>query len=138
MALAVSVVTIGRDTHWYAATPSCPASLSSVSRYLQTAGRNQVWGSYWLSAPLDVCSGDRIVASATTVIGDRYAEQRATAAGQATFVVLAGQALDQALAAWTQAYPDANAEHKEVGGFKIWMLQRPATPDSLKLPASAF
>jgi 4-amino-4-deoxy-L-arabinose transferase-like glycosyltransferase len=136
--VAGSVVTIGRETRWYAATPSCPASLSSVSRYLQTAGRDQVWGSYWLSAPLDVCSGDRIVASPTTVIRDRYAMQRATAAGQATFIVFSGQALDQALAAWAQAHPGAKAAHKDIGGFSIWLLHQPATPDRLGLPASAF
>ncbi|HEX6394896.1 MAG TPA: hypothetical protein VFZ97_15790 [Acidimicrobiales bacterium] len=138
LAVATSIVTVGSGTKWFRSQPACPGDLQAVGRYLQGVGRDRVWASYWISAPLDVCTRDRVVASPTAVERDDYAKKVVGAAPQATFVVYPGNVLDQALGLWESRNPGAGASRVVVGGLAIWSLQQPATPQSLDLPPSVL
>lgn len=136
--VATSVLATGSATRWFEAEPPCTNGITQVSHFLEAAGRTHVYASYWAAAPLDVCSGDHIIASSTVVQRDTYAAARVESASRATFVVFAGNLLDQALASWQAENPHAGALRRMVGGFAIWELQHRASPQSLGLPASTF
>jgi hypothetical protein len=133
-----SVLAIGSGTNWFASKPACPSALQQVGRYLENVGRTKVWGSYWVSAPLDVCTADRILVSPTVVQRDQYGVERVTTARQATFVVFAGNVLDQGLASWQHRNPGVHVVRVGIGGLAVWSFSQPATPQSLQLPTSAF
>jgi hypothetical protein len=135
-ALASVTYTISADTSGFAAAPTCNQSLAVTSRYLASQHRTTVWASYWLSGPLEVCSDNGVVASSVAPIRDQLAASEAAAAAHSTYVVFAGNVLDQEIGAWTTAH-HVPATRTTVGGYAVWAFTTQVTPTQMQLN-SAF
>ena len=103
VALASVTFTVAADTSNFAAAPSCYQPLVETSRSLEAQHRTAVWASYWVSGPLEMCSGERVAVSSVVPLRDHFAEVRAAAAPQSTYVVFPGRELDQELRTSTRA-----------------------------------
>lgn len=136
-ALILVVHTISVDTSGFAEAPSCTAALVDTSRFLVSEHRTAVWGSYWLSAPLEVCSDERVTASAVQPpFRDDVARALATSAAQSTYVVFPGRELDATLRTWTRQH-HVGAIRRAASGFAVWEFDAKVLPAEIGLN-SAF
>lgn len=131
-ALVMVVVTTWSVTSGYAAAPACDRSLSPLSSYLVKHERTHVWAAYWLAAPLQVCSGERVTAAEVTPVLNRRAATAAREAPRSTYVVFADNVLDGQIRRWAREHPHA-ASNTTVGGYSVWEFGRRMTPADLRL-----
>ena len=135
-ALALVVSTIASDTSNFEAVPSCSRALADTSRLLVARHETAVRASYWLSAPLELCSNERVVVSSVAPVRDHDAEVRAAAAARSVYVVFPGNRLDAELLAWTKAH-HVRATRTVPGDYAIWEFDTQVTPKQIGLD-SAF
>jgi hypothetical protein len=135
-ALAVVIHTVSTDTATFAATPSCAQSLKDTAEVLVSRHETAVWASYWLSAPLELCSQEQVTASSVAPLRDHDAEVEAAAARRSTYVVFPGQGLDKKLASWTGAHR-VSVRRTVPGSYAIWEFNTSVTPKQIGLN-SAF
>jgi len=135
-ALAVVIHTVSADTATFAAAPSCAQSLTDTGKVLVSRHETAVWASYWLSAPLELCSGEHVTASSVAPLRDHEAEIQAEAAHRTIYVVFPGKGLDTKLAHWTAAH-HVWARRTVPGSYAIWEFNTSVTPKQIGLN-SAF
>lgn len=118
-------------TYHFASAPHCNPGLVTTGHYLESHGRTAVWGSYWLAADLMVCS-DHLTVAPAAFDRDGLSRREALAAPRSTYVVFAGQGLDQQIRALTSAegFPVRRAV---IGGYAIWLFDGRTTPVDLQL-----
>ena len=135
-ALALVVSTVAVDTSNFSGAPSCSRGLAATSRLLVSRHETAVRASYWLAAPLELCSNERLVVGAVAPVRDHYAEVRAAAAARSIYVVFPDNRLDEELRAWTKAH-HVHATRTVPGDYAIWEFDTQVTPKELGLD-SAF
>ncbi len=131
-ALVLVISTISADTSGFAAAPSCYQPLVATGRFLVSRQRTAVWASYWLSAPLELCSGEKVRASSIALPRDHEAEVAAASAPRSTFVVFEGETLDRQLTAWTRQH-HARFVRTTSTGYAVWELSTSVTPTRIGL-----
>jgi len=135
-ALVVVIHTVSADTATFAAAPSCARSLTDTGRILVARHETAVWASYWLSAPLELCSGEHVTASSVAPLRDHDAEVKAAAARRSTYVVFPGNGLDRKLASWTAEH-HVSVRRTVPGAYAIWEFNTSVAPKQIGLN-SAF
>ena len=95
-----------------------------------------VWASYWLSAPLELCSDEHVTVSSVAPLRDHDAEVKAEAASRSIYVVFPGKGLDTSLRTWTAAH-HVTARRTVPGSYAIWEFNTKVTPNEMGLD-SAF
>lgn len=135
-ALALVTLTVAADTSNFAAAPSCSRSLKNTAGILAARHETAVRASYWLSAPLELCSNERVIVSSVAPVRDHYAEVKAAAALRSVYVVFPGNRLDDELRAWTDTH-DVRATRTVPGDYAIWEFDTRVTPKQMALD-SAF
>jgi 4-amino-4-deoxy-L-arabinose transferase-like glycosyltransferase len=131
-ALVLVTFTIARDTSTFATAPSCNEQLNATSRFLIAQHRTAVWASYWVSAPLELCSAERVTVASIAPVRDHLAEVRAASARRSTFVVIPGKTLDSQLQTWTRAH-HATVTRTTESGFATWEFDTKVTPAQIGL-----
>lgn len=131
-ALVMVVVTTWSVTSGYAAAPACEPSLSAVDNYLVSQHRTHVWAAYWLAAPLQVCSGERVTAAEVTPVVNRTAATAALEAPRSTYAVFADNTLDGQILRWAEKHRHL-ASNRTVGGYSVWEFKQKVTPAELRL-----
>ena len=135
-ALVVVIHTVSVGTSTFAAASSCDPQLARTGRFLVAEHRTAVFASYWLSAPLELCSDERVTAASIAPLRDHIAEVKAAAAPRSTFVVVPGATLDRELRAFTRSH-DVAVRRTTVGGCATWEFDTRVTPAQMHLD-SAF
>src|SRR5262249_28887733 len=123
-------------TSSFASVSSCSSGLARTSRYLVARHITALRASYWLAAPLELCSNERLVVSAVAPVRDREAENRAAATARSVYVVFPGRELDRGLQTWTRVH-HVRATRSVPGEYAIWEFKRTVTPAEAGLD-SAF
>jgi hypothetical protein len=131
-ALALVVITVGADTSNFASAPSCTRALADTSRLLVSKHETAVRASYWLAAPLELCSNEQLVVSSVAPVRDRYAEDKAAEAPRSIYVVFPGKELDNDLLAWTRAN-HVRATRTVPGDYAIWEFDTQVSPKQIGL-----
>ncbi|HTD49398.1 MAG TPA: hypothetical protein VK771_02280, partial [Acidimicrobiia bacterium] len=135
-ALVAVAHTVSADTATFAAAPTCAQSLKDTSRVLVSRHETAVWASYWLSAPLELCSDEQVTASSVAPLRDHDAEVEAAAAQHSIYVVFPGNGLDRKLSSWTAAH-HVTVRRSVPGSYAIWEFNSSVTPMQIGLD-SAF
>ena len=121
-ALLYSVVVTGVNTDTFATAPTCSLGINAVVDHLEAEQRHAVWGSYWLAGILTYCSDGNISASAATPpTRDGTAEKEARRAPESTYVVYAGNVLDQDIARYAEKH-GLDAVRTRVGAYAVWVF----------------
>jgi len=136
VALVLVIHTISADTANFAAAPTCAQPLKETSNVLISRDETAVWASYWLSAPLNLCSDERVIASSVAPLRDHDAEIKAASAPRSIYVVFPGLGLDRKLLSWTAAH-HVSARRTVPGAYAIWEFKTRVTPKQVGLD-SAF
>lgn len=131
-AFTLVVVTASTDTSSFAAVPACDPTFAVVARHLGEQDRTSVWASYWITAPLEVCSGGALTISSVTTVRDEAAAAAAATAPRSTYVVYPGNPLDGQISAWVTAH-HAAARRTIVGGWAVWEFTDRASPREMGL-----
>jgi hypothetical protein len=127
-----TVSVIDTDTKGFTATPPCSEQIQQVDRWLVQNGRLGAWGSYWLSGPVEICGEPHVKVASVDPIRDSAAESAARAAPDSTYVVIAGQQLDQGIRSWI-AMNQVPAKRQVVAGVVIWTFDSRVTPGQMGL-----
>jgi hypothetical protein len=128
--------TVSADTATFAAAPTCAQSLKDTGRVLLSRHETAVWASYWLSAPLELCSDEQVTVSSVAPLRDHDAEVEAAAAHHSVYVVFPGNGLDRKLTSWTAAH-HVSVRRSVPGAYAIWEFNTSVTPKQIGLD-SAF
>jgi hypothetical protein len=137
VAVLYSFAVTGSNTETFASAPVCSPGIVAVGDHLESKQREAVWGSYWLAGILTYCSEGRIsVASATPPTRDGTAEDEARRAPASTFVVYAGNVLDQDIARFAESR-GMKAVRTELGGYAVWTFPGRVTAEEIA-SGSAF
>lgn len=131
-ALALVIHTVSADTATFAAAPSCAQSLKDTGDVLVSRHETAVWASYWLSAPLELCSDEHVTVSSVAPLRDHDAEVKAEAASRSIYVVFPGKGLDTSLRTWTAAH-HVTARRTVPGSYAIWEFNTKVTPNEMGL-----
>ena len=135
-AFVLVIHTVSADTATFAAAPSCAPSLKDTGKVLVARHETAVWASYWLSAPLELCSDEQVTVSSVAPLRDHDAEVEASAAHHSVYVVFPGNGLDRRLASWTAAH-HVPVRRTVPGSYAIWEFNTTVTPTQIGLN-SAF
>lgn len=131
-ALVLVTYTISGNTSNFAVAPSCFRQLTRTGNFLVSQRRTAVWASYWLSAPLELCSEERVTASSVAPLRDHLAEMRAISAPRSTYVVFRDNTLDREILAWTRIH-HVRVTRTTATGYAIWEFNTKVTPTQIGL-----
>jgi hypothetical protein len=136
LALATVLPIAVSDTSAFASAPGCNPSLVQAGRSLQREHVTAVWASYWIASAMTVCDYPYLTAASVVPVRDTAAEGQAAREARSTYLVFAGNVLDQQIATWVRENKVV-ARRTIVGGYAVWYFSIPVTPAMMGLD-SAF